>query len=97
MSTGVDLTVPDLLGALVLKAAAYAVDRREHQRHLCHAALLAALIADHRTELARLQGSDRKRLRLLSEVLADPLQDAWLLLPDLLQERGQDTLRILVD
>lgn len=97
MSTGVDLTVPDLLGALVLKTAAYAVDRREHQRHLRHAALLAAPIADHRTELARLQGSDRKRLRLLSEVLADPLQDAWLLLPDLLQKRGQDTLRILVD
>lgn len=93
----VDLTVPRLLGALVLKAAAYGVDRRDRERHLRDAALLAALITDHRKELARLQGSDRKRLRLLRKALADPLQDAWLLLPDLLQQRGQDTLRILVD
>lgn len=93
----VALTVPDLLGALVLKAAAYAVDRRDRERHLRDAALLAALITDHRTELARLQGSDRKRLRVLREALADPLQDAWLLLPNFLQQRGRDTLRILVD
>ena len=89
------LSIPDRLGALVLKAAVYGADSRDRERHLRDGALLAALITDHRTELARLQGSDRKRLRRLRDALADPLQDAWLLLPDDLRQRGQDTLRIL--
>lgn len=91
----VELTVPDLLGALVLKAAAHMSDRRDRERHLRDAALLASLITDHRRELGRLQGSDRKRLRHLNEALGDPLDDAWLLLPDDARERGHDTLRIL--
>lgn len=89
------LSIPDRLGALVLKAAAHGADGRDRERHLRDGALLAALITDHRKELARLQGSDRKRLRRLRDALADPLQDAWLLLPDDLRQRGQDTLRIL--
>jgi hypothetical protein len=95
--TRVELVVPDLLGALVLKAAAHAADSRDRERYLRDAALLAALITDHRSELARLQGSDRKRLRRLREALADPLQDAWQLLPEDLRQRGQDTLRILAE
>lgn len=91
----VELTVPDLLGALVLKAAAHMADRRDRERHLRDAALLASLITDHRRELGRLQGSDRKRLRHLNEALNDPLDDAWLLSPDDARQRGQDTLRIL--
>jgi len=91
----VELTVPDLLGALVLKAAAQMADRRDRERHLRDAALLASLITDHRRELGRLQGSDRKRLRHLSDALSDPLDDAWLLLPDDARQAGQDTLRIL--
>lgn len=90
-----DLLVPDLLGALVLKAAAHAADRRDRDRHLRDAALLASLITDHRSELDRLSGSDRKRLRHLAGALSDPLDDAWLLLPDDARQRGQDTLRIL--
>lgn len=91
----VELLVPDLLGALVLKAAAHMVDRRDRERHLRDAALLASLITDHRRELERLQGSDRKRLRHLAEALSDPLDDAWLLLPDDARQRGQDALRML--
>jgi len=89
------LSIPDRLGALVLKAAAYGADSRDRERHLRDGALLAALITDHRTELTRLQGSDQKRLRRLRDALTDPLQDAWLLLPEELRRRGQDTLRIL--
>ena len=100
MTVGVDgqtveLTVPDLLGALVLKAAAHMGDRRDRDRHLRDAALLASLITDHRRELARLQGSDRERLRHLRDALGDPHDDAWLLLDDNARLRGQDTLRIL--
>ena len=91
----VHLSIPDRLGALVLKAAAYGADSRDRERHLRDGALLAALITDHRAELTRLQGSDRKRLRRLRDALADPMQDAWLLLPEELRQRGQDTLRIL--
>ena len=90
-----ELTVPDLLGALVLKAAAHMADSRDRDRHMRDSALLASLITDHRRELARLQGSDRKRLRHLRDALSDPLNDAWLLLPDDARQRGQDTLRIL--
>ena len=91
----VRLVTPDLLGALILKAAAHGADSRDSERHLRDAALLAALITDHRREIGRLRGSDPKRLRRLREALADPQQDAWLLLPETLRQRGQDTLRIL--
>lgn len=90
-----ELVVPDLLGALVLKAAAYAADRRDRDRHLRDAALLASLVTDHRRELGRLHGSDRKRLRHLAKALSDPFDDAWLLLPYDARRAGQDTLRIL--
>jgi hypothetical protein len=93
----VELAAPDLLGALVLKAAAYGADSRDRERHLRDGALLAALVTDHAGELVRLQGPDRKRLRRLRDALGDPLQDAWLLLPDDLRQRGQDTLRILAE
>lgn len=91
----IELTVPDLLGALVLKGAAHSADSRDRERHLRDGALLASLITDHQHETARLQGSDRKRLRHLRDALGDPLDDAWLLLPDDARQRGQDTLRIL--
>jgi hypothetical protein len=90
-----ELMVPDRLGALVLKCAAPMADNRDQGRHLRDAAVIASLITDHRRELARLRGSDRKRLRHLRDALSDPLDDAWLLLSDDSRERGQDTLRIL--
>jgi hypothetical protein len=89
------VTVPDLLGALVLKAAASAADNRETGRHLEDAALLAALVTDHAGERARLRGSDRRRLGRLTARLQDPAHSAWLALGDDLARRGQDTLRIL--
>ncbi len=94
-ANNLDIIVPDRLGALVLKGAAYLVDSRDKDRHLRDAALLAATITDHRTELSRLKGSDRKRIRHLRKALADPRHIAWLSLPAELRVRGQDTLRIL--
>jgi len=91
----VTLSVPDELGALVLKGAAYSVDRRDRDRHLFDAAVLAACITDHAAELDRLAGSDRRRLRALSEALTDHTHPAWLALNPLHRVAGQDTLRIL--
>jgi hypothetical protein len=93
----VEFSVPDELGALVLKGAAYLGDRtRERTRHLSDAAVLAACITDHAGERARLKGSDRKRLGYLYAELNDPRHPAWLQLPEPLRVNGQDTLRILL-
>lgn len=87
--------IPDLLGALILKCAAYSADRRNRERHLDDAALLAALITNHATEQKRLHGSDKKRIRAAAAALENPNSPSWLLLPQELRLRGQYTLRIL--
>lgn len=87
--------VPDLLGALILKAAAYRADQRDSFRHLEDVALLASLITDHASELGRLKGSDKKRLRNITESLRDKNNPAWLKLSSEIRINGQDTLRIL--
>jgi hypothetical protein len=89
------ISIPDELGALVLKSAAYTADSRNRDRHLQDAAMLAACITEHVTELGRLRGSDRKRLRTLAKALSDSTNPAWLALSPGLRVAGQDTLRIL--
>lgn len=89
------LQIPDLLGALVLKAAAYCADRRDRHRHLDDAALLASLIDDHKSCVARLHGSDGKRLRAVAEALEDAEDSSWRKLNPENRAKGQMTLRIL--
>jgi hypothetical protein len=91
----VSVSVPDELGALVLKSAAHQSDSRDRERHLTDAAALAACITEHPAERARLAGSDRGRLTHLAKELADPSHAAWLVLPAPQRQAGQDTLRIL--
>ena len=74
-----EISIPDELAALVLKGAA----------------VLAACITDHADELGRLAGSDRKRIRHLSDALSNPRDPAWLGLDEPNRTAGQDTLRIL--
>lgn len=93
----VRVTVPDRLGALVLKAAAHKADSRERDRHLRDAALLAGLIDDHASQIDRFGGSDRSRLRYLHRQLENEYHEAWLLLDDPWRQRGQDTPRIFAD
>jgi hypothetical protein len=90
-----DVSVPDELGALVLKAAAHMSDTRDRERHLTDAATLAACITAPAAERARLKGSDTKRLRHLAEALDDRRHPAWRLLPEPHRTAGQDTMRIL--
>ena len=91
----VTVFIPNLIGALVLKCAAYATDRRNPHRHLEDAALLASLITDHANALSQLHGSDKKRLRKAAEALSDPNEPSWLLLAPQQRVKGQDTMRIL--
>ncbi|MCL2438223.1 MAG: hypothetical protein FWC99_03920 [Coriobacteriia bacterium] len=87
--------MPDLLGALVLKSAAYSADNRDRCRHLDDVALLASLITEVAFERDRLRGSDKKRLRSTWAVLEDQNHSAWLNLPNANRVRGHDVLRIL--
>lgn len=89
------MLIPDRLGALVLKGAAFLVDSRDRDRHLQDAAVLAATITDHAHQLTRLKGSDGKRLRALSEALSPVRHSAWLRLDEQQRQAGRDTLRIL--
>jgi len=69
--------LPDRLGALILKAAAWATDSRDRERHSGDAAFLVSLIDDPLAERARFAGSDRRRLLRLDSVLADPAAPEW--------------------
>lgn len=89
------LSVPNALGALVLKGAAYRSDGRAVSRHLEDAALLAATMADvHRTRRA-IRGSDRGRIQLLHRALSTANHPAWLALPEAHRRHGQDVLAAL--
>jgi predicted nucleotidyltransferase len=87
--------IPDLLGALILKSAAFATDKRDRGRHLEDIALLSSFIDDPYAELERLHGSDRKRLRRAAKELNNPNSDVWLRLPIANRKTGQRTIRIL--
>ena len=87
--------VPDLLGALVLKAAAWTVDGRDRGRHSGDAAFLTSLITDPLAERERFARSDRKRLLRLDSVLGDPDADEWRALGDAAPD-GITTWRLLV-
>jgi hypothetical protein len=68
--------VPGVLGALVLKAAAWIADSRDPERHSGDA-FLTSLISDPVAERGSLAGSDRKRLLRLDKVLGDPDAVEW--------------------
>jgi hypothetical protein len=87
--------VPDLLGAVVLKAAAWAADSRDRERHSGDAAFLVSLITDPLAERDRFTGSDRKRLLRLDKVLGDPDATEWRRLGDVAAD-GHATWQLLV-
>ena len=87
--------VPDLLGALVIKAAAWTADNRDRSRHSGDAAFLASLVTDPLAERTRFAGSDGKRLRRLDSVLSDPDALEWRQLGDRADD-GHATWRLLL-
>ena len=72
------LSIPDVLGALVLKGAAYMEDSRDRDRHLYDAAVLACAITDPIGDRARMIGSDRRRIEALWKVLQDVDHKSWI-------------------
>lgn len=88
------ISVPDTLGALILKAAAYQTDSRDRDRHLYDAAVLLCCIDDPYVERERFAGSDRKRLKLLANSLP-PEHSAWQRIPSGARGEGLAALRLL--
>lgn len=91
----VTVSIPNPLGAVVLKGAAYAEDSRDPERHLDDAAVLLSTI-DNPFELrSQFKGSDRKRINYLQRALNDPIHKSWLLLDERHREQGQAALALL--
>lgn len=79
----VDVEVPDSLGAIVAKAAAYAVDSRNPGRHLEDLAVLSAAAGNPRSlGLETLTKKDRLHLRRVIPLLLDELHPVWSVLSD---------------
>lgn len=92
------IAIPDLLGALMLKSAAWEVDKTARRdRHLIDATLLLSLIDSPDEEAKRLHSSnDRKRILRLHELLAAD-SDYWSSLDQTHRQDGIDTLDTLTD
>lgn len=72
------LSVPDTLGALVLKGAAYTTDTRDRGRHIDDAAVLACTVSNPVVERGRMIGSDMRRVQALWRVLQDRDHPSWI-------------------
>lgn len=72
------LSIPDVLGALVLKGAAYVEDSRDRDRHLDDAAVLACAVTDPIVDRARMIGSDHRQIEALWKVLQDLDHKSWI-------------------
>jgi predicted nucleotidyltransferase len=77
-----EISIPSVLGALVLKGAAFRTDKLNPERHLYDATFLASLIADPLSVKAQFKGSDYKRILYLDKELSDFSHSAWLALGD---------------
>jgi len=89
------LSIPDVLGALVLKGAAYLEDPRDGGRHLDDAAVLACAVTDPVGDRARMIGNDRRRIQALWKVLQDLDHQSWIATGSA-SRRGHGALRVLV-
>lgn len=88
---------PDLLGALILKAAATEISARENpERDWQDAALLLATIPDPISAAEACDDKDRQRLRLLTP-LDSRDNSGWANLDDEAYRRGTATLAFLID
>ena len=91
------LSVPDVLGALVLKGAAYKEDARDRARHLDDAVVSACAMNDPLGDSLRMEGSDRGRVRVLADALAAESHPSWLQVPEQFRSQGYQALLRVVE
>lgn len=93
----VEVGVPDSVGALIAKGAAYSVDRRDRERHIEDFAVLLAAATRIDISTAVLTAKERKYLRPMIQMLADAGHPAWVQLDPADARRGQAVLQVLVE
>ncbi len=83
------IPLPDLVGALVLKARAAIADTRDRERHLTDLAQLASIINDPIGLIGALDKKERRALRRI-DLSRDPTQSPWLALDEAKRQRSVD-------
>lgn len=90
----VDVVMPDLRGALVLKARAASADRRDTERHIDDLAFLSSLIADPLAMASEIDATERRSLR--RPALTDDTRSApWVFLPAAVRQDAAEAWRTL--
>ena len=88
--------VPDELGALVAKGAAWLVDQRDRRRHLDDSAVLLACVLDaSELDYDSMSKNDRIRIRAVTDELLDPAHVSWVNVDPADRERGMFNLRLI--
>jgi predicted nucleotidyltransferase len=90
------IPLPDLVGAIVIKARAATSDTRDRDRHHTDIAQLAAIIADPIELRDSLDAKEKRYLRRI-RLPDDPTKSPWLELDDQSRRRAVDAWRTLVD
>lgn len=92
----VEVGVPDELGALVAKGAAWLVDRRDRERHLDDVAVLLACVQDASDlDYTSTSANDRKRIAAVTSVLAAETHPSWANLDEPDRRRGLLNLALI--
>lgn len=92
------LSLPTVLGALILKGEAHLRDSRDKQRHLDDAAILASAIVNPIVERkAKMTRHDPSRLRILATALKDPHHPSWLRVPEKRRRRAYTALQKIAE
>lgn len=88
--------VPDELGALVAKGAAWLVDQRDRRRHLDDSAVILACVLDaSELDYDSMSKNDRKRIRAVTDKLLDPAHVSWVNVDSADRERGMLNLQLI--
>jgi len=92
------LSLPTVLGALILKGEAHLRDSRDKQRHLDDAVILACAIRNPIVERkATMTRHDPSRLRALATALKDPNHPSWLMIPEKRRRRAYNALQKIAE
>jgi predicted nucleotidyltransferase len=91
-----DIPVPDLQGALVLKARAWVADTRDRGRHLYDLAQLSAAVDDPLTLAVALDKKERRALRRVT-MPAAATADPWLQLATEHRDDAVDAWQTIID
>ena len=92
----VEIGVPDELGALVAKSAAYLVDSRDRGRHLDDCAVLLACIKDASAlDYESASTNDRKRIKATTDLLDEEAYPSWVNIDEPDRRRGRMNLVLI--